>query len=149
MNTPTASELIDALHKAGATLVVEDGKARVRGAKVSESLMAAVKAQRDAVVVEWQRRQEAALDRWGEVPTGNVEMSGWGLVFDEKTSVAMCSYVFRQPRTIHAWVMQRSAEYHAHGAKMEDCDRMACVDVVAWQRACGGKDAVKFVMELA
>ena len=31
---------MDALHRAGATLVVEAGKTRVRGAKVSDELMA-------------------------------------------------------------------------------------------------------------
>ena len=32
--------------------------------------------------------------------------------------------------------------------KMEDCDWRACVDVTAWQRMSGGREAAQFVMEL-
>jgi len=77
MNAP---ELIDALQRAGATLVVESGKARVRGKRVPDDLFTAVKGQRAAVLVEWQRRQDQSLDRYGIVPVGPVPMAGRELV---------------------------------------------------------------------
>ena len=144
----TAPELIDALHRAGATLVVEDGKARVRGAKVSDELLAALKVQRAEVIAEWQRRQEQARDRYAVVPSGEVPMCGRDMALTAAERDAVMAHVFRQPRPVHAWVMARANDYHERGVKADDCEWRACVDVIAWQRACGGIEAVKFLMEL-
>ncbi len=144
----TAPELIDALHRAGATLVVEAGKTRVRGAKVSDELMAALKGQRAEVIAEWQRRQEESRDRYAVVPSGLVPMCGRDMALPGAERNAVMDYVLRQPRPLHAWVMARANDYFERGVKAEDCEWRAGVDVIAWQRACGGMEAVKFVMEL-
>ena len=144
----TASELIDALHRAGATLVVEAGKARVRGAQVPDELMAALKGQRAEVIAEWQRRQEESRDRYALVPSGVVPMCGRDMALLVAERDAVMAHVFRQPRPVHAWVMVRANDYHERGVKVDDCDWRACMDVIAWQRACGGREAVKFLMEL-
>jgi hypothetical protein len=144
----TGPELIDALQRAGATLVVEAGKTRVRGAKVSDGLMAALKGQRAEVIAEWQRRQEQSRDRYAVVPSGVVPMCGRAMALPATEREAVVAHVFRQPRPVHAWVMARANEYFERGLKAEDCDWRACVDVIAWQRACGGLEAVKFVVGL-
>ena len=144
----TAPELIDALHRAGATLVMEDGRTRVRGAKVSDELLAALKGQRTEVIEEWQRRQEQARDRYAVVPSGEVPMCGRDIELPAAERIAVMAHVFRQPRPVHAWVMARASSYHERGVKADDCDWRAGVDVIAWQRACGGREAVMFVVEL-
>jgi hypothetical protein len=144
----TAPELIDALHRAGATLVVEAGKTRVRGVKVSDELLAALKMQRAEVIAEWQRRQEQARDRYAVVPSGEVPMRGRDMDLTAAERDAVMAHVFRQPRPVHAWVMARANDYYERGVKADDCEWRACVDVIAWQRACGGMEAVKFLMEL-
>lgn len=144
----TAPELIDALHRTGATLVVEAGKARVRGAQVSNELLAALKGQRAEVIAEWQRRQEQERDRYAVVPSGVVPMLGEHMALSAKEREAVMAHVLRQPRPVHAWVMARANEYFERGLKAEDCEWRACVDVIAWQRACGGMEAVKFVVNL-
>ena len=144
----TAPELIDALHRAGATLVVEAGKTRVRGAKVSDELMAALKGQRAEVIAEWQRRQEESRDRYAVVPSGVVPMCGRDMALPGAERNAVMDYVLRQPRPLHAWVMARANDYFERGVKAEDCEWRACVDVIAWQQACGGLEAAKFVVEL-
>ena len=144
----TAPELIDALHRAGATLVVEAGKTRVRGARVPNELMAALKGQRAEVIAEWQRRQEEMRDRYAVVPSGVVTMCGLNLPLTAAEREAVMGYVLRQPRPLHAWVMARANDYFERGVKAEDCDCRACVDVIAWQRACGGLEAAKFAVEL-
>jgi hypothetical protein len=145
----TAADLIDALHRAGATLVVEAGKARVRGARVPDELLAALKVQRTEVIAEWQRRQEQARDRYAVVPSGEVPMCGRDMALMAVERDAVMAHVLRQPRPVHVWVMARANDYHERGAKAEDCEWRACVDAIAWQRACGGLEAVKFLMELA
>lgn len=144
----TAPELIDALHRAGATLVVEAGKTRVRGAKVSDELMAALKGQRAEIIAEWQRRQEKSRDRYAVVPSGVVPMCGRDMAVPAVERDAVMDYVLRQPRPIHAWLMARANDYFERGVKAEDCDWRACLDVIAWQRSCGGLEAAKFVVEL-
>lgn len=144
----SAPELIDALHRAGATLVVEAGKARVRGAKVSDELLAALKGQRADVIAEWQRRQEQSRDRYAVVPSGVVPTCGRDMALPMTEQEAVMDYVLRQPRPVHAWVMARANEYFERGVKAEDCDWRACMDVIAWQRACGGVEAAKFVVNL-
>ncbi|MCX6924495.1 MAG: hypothetical protein NT154_14955 [Verrucomicrobia bacterium] len=144
----TAPELIDALHRAGATLVVADGKTRARGAKVTDELMAALKGQRAEVIAEWRRRQEKARDRYAVVPSGEVPMCGWDMALPAAEREAVMVYVFRQPRPVHAWVMARANDYYERGVKANDCEWRACVDLIAWQRACGGREAVEFVVDL-
>jgi hypothetical protein len=144
----TAPELIDALQRAGASLVMEDGKARVRGAKLPDALLAALKGQRAEVIAEWQRRQEQARDRYAVVPSGEVPMRGRDMALTAAERDAVMAHVFRQPRPVHAWVIARANDYHEHEVKADDCEWRACVDVIAWQRACGGMEAMKFLMEL-
>ena len=144
----SAPELIDALHRAGATLVMEDGRTRVRGAKVSDELLAALKGQRAEVIEEWQRRQEKARDRYAVVPSGEVPVCGRDIELPAAERDAVMAHVVRQPRPVHAWVMARANSYYERGAKTDDCEWRACVDVIAWQRACDGLEAVKFLMEL-
>ena len=144
----TAPELIDALHRAGATLVVEAGKTRVRGAKVSDELMAALKGQRAEIIAEWQRRQEESRDRYAVVPSGVVPMCGRDMALPGAERNAVMDYVLRQPRPLHAWVMARANDYFERGVKAEDCEWRACVDVIAWQRMTGGREAAEFVVGL-
>jgi len=144
----TAPELIDALHRAGATLIMEDGRTRVRGAKVSDGLLAALKGQRAEVIEEWRRRQEQARDRYAVVPSGEVPKCGRDIELPAAERNAVMAHVFRQPRPVHAWVMARANDHYERGAKADDCEWRACVDVIAWQRACDGLEAVKFLMDL-
>ena len=44
--------------------------------------------------------------------------------------------------------MLRQQDCFERGVKADDCDWRACVDVIAWQRACGGREAVEFVVGL-
>ena len=144
----TAPELIDALHRAGATLIMEDGRTRVRGTKVSDELLAALKGQRAEVIEEWRRRQEQARDRYAVVPSGEVPKCGRDIELPAAERDAVMAHVFRQPRPVHAWVMARANDHYERGAKADDCEWRACVDVIAWQRACDGLEAVKFLMDL-
>jgi hypothetical protein len=128
------AELLDAIKAAAATLVVEDGKARIRGNKIPAELATAVKASREAVIAEWERRQEAAKDRYAEVPTGEVPMFGQHAHLSADQQARVVQYVFRQPRPVHAWIMARSQQYHEQGAHFSDCDWKACVDCLCWQR---------------
>jgi hypothetical protein len=141
----TPAAIIDALHAAGATLVIEDGKARVRGAKIADELMAAVKANRDGIIAEWLRRQEQARDRYAEVPTGDVAMLGAGLTITHAQRLAVVAYAFRQPRPVHAWVEMRMGEYQAQGLKQEEYEPSACVDLLCWQLNRGVTAAVEWL----
>lgn len=140
-----AGELIDALHRAGATLVIESGKARVRGARIPDELMAELKAQREGVLAEWQRRQGADLDRYGTLPLETVPLFGRDARATPDMRSAVIGYVMRQPRTIHAWVMHRLNDYKALGLPVEDQDWRACVDVLAWQRNTDGQRALEWL----
>ena len=81
---------------------------------------------------------------------GMVPMCGQARDMELPTSErdAVMAHVFRQPRPVHAWVMARANDYFDRGSKADDCEWRACVDVIAWQRASGGLEAVKFVVEL-
>lgn len=131
----TADQLIDALHAAGATLVVEDGKARVRGAKVPEELLAQLKADKAAVLAAWEKRQHIQRDRYGVVPVGEVPHLATREKLTPEQRAAVTGYCFRQPRPVHAFVMARANEYHGAGSAAEDCEWRACVDVLCWQRS--------------
>jgi len=146
MNAP---ELIDALQRAGATLVVESGKARVRGKRVPDDLLAAVKGQRVEVLAEWQRRQDQSLDRYGIVPVGPVPMAGREIGMPLAERDAILAYVHQQPRPLHAWVSMRANEYSMLGCAPDDCEWRSCVDVVAWQRGCSSSEMVNFVKSLS
>lgn len=141
----TAASIIDALHQAGATLVVEDGKARVRGVKISPELMEQVRANKAAILAEWTRRQEEQLDRYAEVPTGEVAMLGRDLTLGEAMRNAVVAYAFRQPRPVHAWVMGRINEYHALGVPLGDDEVAASVDLLCWQRNSTAKTALAWL----
>ncbi len=142
------AQLLDNLNRAGATLEVVDGKPRIRGAKISDELMRALKANRADVLVEFERRKTEDRDRYGRVPPADTPMLACELDLPELWKRKLMAYVLRQPRPVHAWVMARSNDYHERGAKLHDCDWRACVDVIAWQRACGGREAARFVVEL-
>lgn len=142
----TSGELIDALHKAGATLVVVDGKARVRGAKVADELLAALKANREGVIAEWHVRQAAALDRYGVVPSGEVHMFGRDQRLKAAEGASVIGYVLRQPHTVHAWMQSRANAYHVMGVPFPELELCACVDVLAWQRNRDGRQAVEWLM---
>ena len=86
---------------------------------------------------------EARFGRMSEVP-----MCRRDIELPAAERDAVMAHVFRQPRPVHAWVMARANDYHGHGAKADDCEWRACVDVIALQRACDGLEAVKFLMEL-
>ena len=139
------ADLLDAINAAGASLVVEDGKARIRGAKIPDELVAAVKANREAVIAEWTRRQEADRDRYAEVPRGEVPMFGQHATLAEAQRARVTQYVFRQPRPVHAWIMTRAQKYHELGAHHADCDWKACLDCLCWQRNADFKTAVAWL----
>jgi hypothetical protein len=143
------AELLDAINAAGASLVVEDGKARIRGAKIPDELVAAVKASREAVIAEWERRQEQAKDRYGEVPREEVPTFGQHANLTLPQRELVVGYVFRQPRTVHAWIMMRAQRYHELGAHFSDCEWKACVDCLCWQRHADPKTAVAWLEGIA
>lgn len=139
-----ASDIIDALHHAGATLVLEDGKTRVRGSRVPDELLAQLKANKDAVIEEWSRRQEVSRDRYAEVPSAGAPMAAHDEFLEPHMREAVLAYVFRQPRPVHAWIAGRTAEYHAHGVPLGDDEVAACVDALAWQRNTTTKRALEW-----
>lgn len=53
----TAVEVIDTLHRVGATVEMVDGKPRIRGTKISAELMQNLKANRAELLVELERRR--------------------------------------------------------------------------------------------
>lgn len=140
-----AAELLDKLNRAGATLEIVDGKPRVRGTKVPDDLMAELKANRDAVLAEFERRQSEDRDRFCRVPAEDVGMFGRDLDLPEDMRRIIESYAFRQGRPAQAWVMKRAEEYFKLGVPAEDCDWRACVDLIAWQRHSHARGAVEFV----
>jgi hypothetical protein len=140
-----ASELIDAMHKAGATLVVEAGNARVRGTKVPDELLAALKANKSAVLTEWERRRELHRTRHGIVPVGDVLMSGRDVALAADWRAALVAHVFRQPRPVHRWVMLRAQVYHELGVQPDACEACACLDVLAWQLNLDAKQVLEWL----
>lgn len=127
-------------------MVVADGKTRVRGAKVPEELLAQLKANKAGVMAEWERRQALALDRYGTVPSGEVQMAGRDLRWRPGEADAVMGYVLRQPHPVHAWMQARANAYHVLGAPLEECERCACADLLAWQRNADGTAAVEWLM---
>lgn len=128
-----ASELIDAMYRVGATLVVEDGKPRVRGRKVPDELLAALRANKPAVLTEWERRRDLHRQRHCLAPKGEVPLTGQAVALTENQWAAVVAYVFPQPRPVHGWVMVRSNEYFERAVPSDECDGCACLDVLTWQ----------------
>ena len=141
-----AAELIDALHKAGATLAIEEGKTRVRGAKVEDALLAQLKEHKAEVIAEWNRRQAEQLDRYCTVPAVEVPMLGRDIALKPAEAQAVMGYVLRQPKPVHAWMQSRANAYHVLGVPVAECERCACADLLAWQRNLDGKRAVQWLM---
>ena len=142
----TASEIIDAIHHAGAALVMEGGKARVRGAAIPPELMAELKASREAVITEMQRRAEACQDRYAEVPTEDPPLLGRNMATPAAAFVrAILNFGLRQPRPVHAWVMRRANAYHELGVPADECEWRACVDLLAWQRNADRQTAMEWL----
>ena len=142
----TASKIIDAIHQTGAALVMEDGKSRVRGTAIPPELMQALKANREAVLVEMKRRAEACLDRYAEVPQDDPALLGRNMTPPAAPlRQAIMNYGLRQPRPVHAWVMRRAATYHALGIAVEECEWRACVDLLAWQRNADRQAAIEWL----
>jgi hypothetical protein len=141
----SAGALLDKLNRAGAKLEVVNGKVRVRGAKISEDLMLALRADRADVLAEFERRKMQNLDRYGLVPPPDARMLAREIVLSDSTREQVISYALRQPRPVHAWIMARANDYYASGLKAEDCEWRACVDLTAWQRSCGAGEATEFI----
>jgi hypothetical protein len=141
----TASEILDSINAAGAALVVEAGKARVRGAQLPQELLAELKASRTEVLAELERRQAADQDRYGRVPDERAERVGAFVALSEADRQEVVGYVMRQPRSLHAWVMGRANEYHADQTPVDECETRACLDVLAWQRNEGVGAAVEWL----
>ena len=140
------TDLLDRLHRAGATVQIVDGTPRIRGAKISAELMQALKVNRAELLVELEGRQAEHRDRFGQVPPADAPLlaDGMKLLWAARQQILACT--FRQPRPVHAWVMRRSAKYFEQGVPADDCEWQACVDVIAWQRACSRAEAVAFVV---
>jgi hypothetical protein len=143
MKTP--AQLIDELHLAGAMFAQEGGELRLRGAKISEALKSELREQRDAVVAEWHRRQDCRLDRYAEVPTGDVPLFGQNANLSHKQGMIVVHYAFRQPRPVHAWVMGRTGEYHKLGLPLGQDEVAACLDLLCWQRNAATAAAVEWL----
>ena len=128
-----ASELIEAMHQLGAALVVEDGIPRVRGRKLPDELLAALRANKPAVLAEWERRQGFHRQRHGLAPEGDVPLTGQAVALTGEQRAAVVAYVFPQPRPVHGWVMVRSNAYFERTVPADECDGCACLDVLTWQ----------------
>ncbi len=130
-------------------IVVEGGKARVRGAQLSETLMTALKANKAEVVAEIERRQMVDRDRYGKVPPPDAPRVAAEVTLTDATKDLVQQHVFRQGRPLHAWVQTRGQRYFEAGASAAMADAMACVDALAWQQGTAdGQAAVKWLSEL-
>lgn len=141
----SASELLDRLHRAGATLEMVDGKARIRGAAIPAELLAELKANRDAVLAEQERRKVEDKDRYSRVPGDSAPLLARDIAVPPDMRKVIEGYVHRQGRTVQAWVMKRGVEYFDLGIPATDCDWRACIDLIAWQRQTGARGALEFV----
>ena len=142
-----AAELLDKLHRAGATLEIVEGKPRLRGAAIPDDLKQALKANRAEVLAEFERRTADDRDRYGQVPPADAPLLAQDLDLSVCWQEQITMHVLRQPRPVHAWVMARTTAYHELGVKADDCDWRACVDVIAWQRKSSGQEAAQFVRD--
>jgi len=144
-----ASELLDKLNRAGATLEIVDGKPRVRGVKVPDALMAELKANREAVLAEFERRKAEDRDRYCRVPSADAAMLARELDLPPDMKAVVLSYAVRQGPTVCAWVETRAQEYFSQlNIPAIDCAWRAAVDLIAWQRQTNPRGAVEFVAGL-
>lgn len=141
----TPAGIIDALHKAGATLVIEDGRTRVRGSKVPDELLAALRDNKDAVLAEWQRRQESNRDRYAVVPDNAPMMESRDVALPPARRESVVAHALRQPRPVHAWIQSRTAEYHALGFAFGEDEVCACLDLLCWQRNTHAREALDWL----
>lgn len=144
----TAAQIIDAVERAGATLIVEDGKARVRGAKLPAELLELLKSHKARVIAEVSMRQELNRNRYGKVPPHDAPMVAGDVVLSDATRELVQAHVFRQGRPLHAWVQTRGQKYFEAGTPAAVADAFACVDVLAWQRCASASQAVKWLTDL-
>ncbi len=138
-------ELLDKLNRAGATLAWIDGELRLRGSRISDELKAALRTHRAEVREEFERREKADRERFGKVPPPDAPMLARDLDLSAEWRQQILGYVMRQPRPVHTWVVLQASKYFNGGSGAEDCEWRACVDVVAWQRHCSGREAAEFV----
>jgi hypothetical protein len=141
----SATELLDQLNRAGATLEIVDGQPRVRGAKISGELMAALKANRESVLAEFERRRLEDKDRYCRVPPPDAPQLARDASLPSAMQKVVLDYVMRQERPTHAWIMKRANEYHALGVAVDDCEWRACLDLIGWQRQTHVRGVVEFV----
>ena len=109
----TAAQLIDEAQRHGATIVVEGGKARVRGAKLPDALIEQLKAHKDAVMAEVTERMAQDRDRYGKVPPADAPLVANDARLNAATRELVVGYVFRQGRPLHAWVQARGHSFHS------------------------------------
>jgi len=130
----TPTEIVDALNRLGAVIVIAEGKPRLRGPKLPPELIEAVRRNRDAVLLEIEERRRTDRDRYGRVPPVDVPRADVNKSVLAEEKLVLVEYVLRQPRPCHAWIMKRASEYGAEGVPEQECDWRACLDFVAWQR---------------
>ncbi len=143
MTTPI--QVCDALEDAGVRVeILPDGKARMLGGAQTAKLKAAVKEHRDAVLAEWQRRQDAPRG-WGvlpqRLPLGHVagprDFPDTARMLLQRT--ILFEYCHRQGPQVRVWLEIRAREYWNEFAQgdvdsMIACEFTACLDLVAWQQ---------------
>lgn len=146
--TSTAPNLIDRIQAAGATIVLEQGQARLRGKKLPDALMAEIKTNRDALIAEMQRRETLDKDRFGKVPSHELPFTAMDLEFPMAHRCILERHMIKQGHVVHAWIEKRAGEYHAKGRKVDDIGWRACIDLIAWQRRANVMEAWDFVKTL-
>ncbi len=142
MSTPI--QLCDALEDAGVRIDTTGGKARLVGGKPEADLVAAVKEKREAVMAEWERRQNAPRG-WGvlprRLPLGHVagprDFPDTAKMLIQRSM--LFEYCHRQPQQVRVWLEIRAREYWNEFAQgdvdaMIACEFTACLDLVAWQQ---------------
>lgn len=146
----TAAALLDQLESQGGRIERgSDGKLRLRGPKLPEALQTALKASRDEVIEELERRTDQNRDRYGKVPTEALPLQPPARALTEQERACLLTHVLNQPRITHAWVMARANQYWEELAwPMEQCDPQAVLDLVAWQRQKTPEEAVRWVLDM-
>lgn len=149
MTTPV--EICDALEAAGIALVIAaDGTAKLRGPKPAPELLAAIQADKPAVIAEWERREQADRDRYGRVPA-ELPWRASLLGEYERLSAAgrlrrhdLYQHTIAQGKAVGDWINARALAYFEKfdravsdkGLLAELAEFTACVDLVCWQGRC-------------
>lgn len=144
----TASQLLDRLNRTGACLEVVDGIARLRGGRIPEELKEELRSNRVEVLAEFERRKNGDRERYGLVPPLDAPLLSCDVEPSVSVREAVMAHVMLQPRPVHAWVMARASLHYERGAKVEDCDWRACVDVIGWQRKVRASEVMQFVLAI-